>query len=88
RGDTATVRSHGDNEGVSSGSTNLLPAPGPSTDWTSSLVMDSGHDSDLIFRSEGQQMAEVPDRVVPQKETLLCNSDKTVEKPRSLTTAV
>ncbi|CAL8360495.1 unnamed protein product [Merluccius merluccius] len=86
--------------GASSGSTDLLPAPGASTNWTASLVTDSGRDSDLIFRFDGRQAAKVPDWVVPQnltdqftiatwmkhgpspglraeKETLLCNSDKT-----------
>uniref|UniRef100_A0A3Q2YJ22 Calsyntenin-2 n=1 Tax=Hippocampus comes TaxID=109280 RepID=A0A3Q2YJ22_HIPCM len=86
--------------GAASGSTDLLPAPSPSTNWTASLVTDSGRDSDLIYRFDGQQAANVPDHVVPQnltdqftiatwmkhgpspglraeKETLLCNSDKT-----------
>uniref|UniRef100_A0A8C5C0F9 Calsyntenin-2 n=1 Tax=Gadus morhua TaxID=8049 RepID=A0A8C5C0F9_GADMO len=86
--------------GASSGSTDLLPAPGATTNWTASLVTDSGRDSDLIFRFDGRQAAKVPDWLVPQnltdqftiatwmkhgpspglraeKETLLCNSDKT-----------
>ncbi|KAI9528963.1 Calsyntenin-2 [Dissostichus eleginoides] len=86
--------------GASSGSTDLLPAPSASTNWTASLVTDSGRDSDLIFRFDGHQAAKIPDWVVPQnltdqftiatwmkhgptpglraeKETLLCNSDKT-----------
>lgn len=86
--------------GASSGSTDLLPAPGAATNWTASLLTDSGRDSDLIFRFDGRQAAKIPDRVVPQnltdhftiatwmkhgpspglraeKETLLCNSDKT-----------
>ncbi|XP_041732740.1 calsyntenin-2-like [Coregonus clupeaformis] len=86
--------------GASSGSTDLLPAPSASTNWTASLVTDSGRDSDLIFRFDGRQAAKIPDQVVPQnltdqftiatwmkhgpspglraeKETLLCNSDKT-----------
>ncbi|XP_015248487.1 PREDICTED: calcium-dependent secretion activator 1-like, partial [Cyprinodon variegatus] len=86
--------------GASSGSTDLLPAPGGATNWTASLVSDSGRDSDLIFRFDGRQAAKIPDWVVPQnltdqftiatwmkhgpspglraeKETLLCNSDKT-----------
>ncbi|KAJ8274597.1 hypothetical protein COCON_G00092220 [Conger conger] len=86
--------------GAESGSTDLLPAPSTSTNWTASLLTDSGRDSDLIFRFDGRQAANVPDRVVPQnltdqftiatwmkhgpslgpraeKETLLCNSDKT-----------
>ncbi|CAL8349995.1 unnamed protein product [Lota lota] len=86
--------------GASSGSTDLLPAPGASTNWTASLVTDSGRDCDLIFRFDGRQAAKVPDWLVPQnltdqftiatwmkhgpspglraeKETLLCNSDKT-----------
>uniref|UniRef100_A0A3Q3KAR2 Calsyntenin-2 n=1 Tax=Monopterus albus TaxID=43700 RepID=A0A3Q3KAR2_MONAL len=86
--------------GASSGSTDLLPAPSASTNWTASLVTDSGRDSDLIFRFDGRQAAKIPDWVVPQnltdqftiatwmkhgpspglraeKETLLCNSDKT-----------
>uniref|UniRef100_A0A3P8VY70 Calsyntenin-2 n=1 Tax=Cynoglossus semilaevis TaxID=244447 RepID=A0A3P8VY70_CYNSE len=86
--------------GAASGSTDLLPAPSPSTNWTSSLLTDSGRDSDLIYRFDGRQAANVPDHVVPQnltdqftiatwmkhgpspglraeKETLLCNSDKT-----------
>ncbi|KAI1894007.1 hypothetical protein AGOR_G00129560 [Albula goreensis] len=86
--------------GASSGSTDLLPAPSTSTNWTASLLTDSGRDSDLIFRFDGRQAAKIPDRVVPQnltdqftiatwmkhgpspglraeKETLLCNSDKT-----------
>ncbi|XP_077963404.1 calsyntenin-2 [Gasterosteus aculeatus] len=86
--------------GASSGSTDLLPAPGAATNWTASLVTDSGRDSDLIFKFAGRQAAKIPDWVVPQnltdqftvatwmrhgpspgpraeKETLLCNSDKT-----------
>ncbi|KAL0973383.1 hypothetical protein UPYG_G00202740 [Umbra pygmaea] len=86
--------------GASSGSTDLLPAPSTSTNWTSSLLTDSGRDSDLIFQFDGRQAAKIPDQVVPQnltdqftiatwmkhgpspgvraeKETLLCNSDKT-----------
>uniref|UniRef100_A0A672H780 Calsyntenin-2 n=1 Tax=Salarias fasciatus TaxID=181472 RepID=A0A672H780_SALFA len=86
--------------GASSGSTDLLPAPSAATNWTSTLVSDSGRDSDLIFRFDGHQAAKIPDWVVPQnltdqftiatwmkhgpspglraeKETLLCNSDKT-----------
>ncbi|XP_036393372.1 calsyntenin-2-like [Megalops cyprinoides] len=86
--------------GASSGSTDLLPAPSASTNWTASLLTDSGRDSDLIFRFDGHQAAKIPDWVVPQnltdqftiatwmkhgpspglraeKETLLCNSDKT-----------
>uniref|UniRef100_A0A8C7J3L7 Calsyntenin-2 n=1 Tax=Oncorhynchus kisutch TaxID=8019 RepID=A0A8C7J3L7_ONCKI len=86
--------------GASSGSTDLLPAPSVSTNWTASLVTDSGRDSDLIFRFDGRQAAKIPDQMVPQnltdqftiatwmkhgptpglraeKETLLCNSDKT-----------
>uniref|UniRef100_A0A7N6BMX0 Calsyntenin-2 n=1 Tax=Anabas testudineus TaxID=64144 RepID=A0A7N6BMX0_ANATE len=86
--------------GAASGSTDLLPAPSPSTNWTASLLTDSGRDSDLIYRFDGRQAANVPDHVVPQnltdqftiatwmkhgpspgvraeKETLLCNSDKT-----------
>ncbi|XP_047248045.1 calsyntenin-2-like isoform X2 [Girardinichthys multiradiatus] len=86
--------------GASSGSTDLLPAPSTATNWTDSLVSDSGRDSDLIFRFDGRQAAKIPDWVVPQnltdhftiatwmkhgpspglraeKETLLCNSDKT-----------
>uniref|UniRef100_H3D9Z3 Calsyntenin-2 n=1 Tax=Tetraodon nigroviridis TaxID=99883 RepID=H3D9Z3_TETNG len=86
--------------GASSGSTDLLPAPSTATNWTASLVTDSGRDSELIFRFDGRQAAKIPDWVVPQnltdhftiatwmkhgpspglraeKETLLCNSDKT-----------
>nr|XP_054589775.1 calsyntenin-2 isoform X1 [Nothobranchius furzeri] len=86
--------------GASSGSTDLLPAPSTATNWTASLVTDSGRDTDLIFRFDGHQAAKIPDWVVPQnltdhftiatwmkhgpspglraeKETLLCNSDKT-----------
>ncbi|KAJ7990579.1 hypothetical protein DPEC_G00301850 [Dallia pectoralis] len=86
--------------GASSGSTDLLPGPSASTNWTASLLTDSGRDSDLIFRFDGRQAAKIPDQVVPQnltdqftiatwmkhgpspgvraeKETLLCNSDKT-----------
>ena len=88
--------------GAASGSTDLLPAPSASTNWTASLLTDSGRDSDLIFRFDGRQASNVPERVVPQnltdqftiatwmkhgpspglraeKETLLCNSDKTGE---------
>uniref|UniRef100_A0A3Q3A669 Calsyntenin-2 n=1 Tax=Kryptolebias marmoratus TaxID=37003 RepID=A0A3Q3A669_KRYMA len=86
--------------GAASGSTDLLPAPSPSTNWTASLLTDSGRDSDLIYRFDGRQATNVPDHVVPQnltdqftiatwmkhgpspglraeKETILCNSDKT-----------
>lgn len=92
----------GDPPGASSGSTDLLPAPGAATNWTASLVTDSGRDSELIFTFDGRQAAKIPDWVVPQnltdhftiatwmrhgpshglraeKETLLCNSDKTGE---------
>ncbi|XP_066565387.1 calsyntenin-2 isoform X1 [Amia ocellicauda] len=86
--------------GASSGSTDLLPAPSATTNWTATLLTDSGRDSDLIFKFDGRQAAKIPDRVVPknltdqftiatwmkhgpspglraEKETLLCNSDKT-----------
>uniref|UniRef100_A0A3B5LJ14 Calsyntenin-2 n=1 Tax=Xiphophorus couchianus TaxID=32473 RepID=A0A3B5LJ14_9TELE len=86
--------------GAASGSTDLLPAPSPSTNWTASLLTDSGRESDLIYRFDGRQAANVPFHVVPQnltdqftiatwmkhgpspglraeKETILCNSDKT-----------
>ncbi|KAK2860971.1 hypothetical protein Q7C36_005137 [Tachysurus vachellii] len=86
--------------GAASGSVDLLPAPSTSTNWTSSLLTDSGRDSDLVFHFDGHQAANVPEMVVPQnlteqftiatwmkhgpspglrgeKETLLCNSDKT-----------
>ncbi|XP_061538199.1 calsyntenin-2-like isoform X2 [Phycodurus eques] len=86
--------------GASSGSTDLLPTPSAATNWTASLMTDSGRDSDLIFRFDGHQAAKIPGWVVPQnltdqftiatwmkhgpspglraeKETLLCNSDKT-----------
>ncbi|KAJ4936645.1 hypothetical protein JOQ06_001234 [Pogonophryne albipinna] len=86
--------------GAASSSTDLLPASSPATNWTASLLTDSGRDSDLIYRFEGRQAANIPDHVVPQnltdqftiatwmkhgpspglraeKETLLCNSDKT-----------
>ncbi|KAI7810223.1 putative calsyntenin-2 [Triplophysa rosa] len=88
--------------GAASGSTDLLPGPSASTNWTASLLTDSGRDSDLIFRFDGRQAANIPEWVVPQnltdqftiatwmkhgpspglraeKETLLCNSDKTGE---------
>lgn len=91
--------------GASSGSTDLLPAPSSATNWTASLMTDSGKDSDLIFSFDGHQSAKIPDWVVPQnltdqftiatwmrhgpspgiraeKETLLCNSDKTGECKR------
>lgn len=78
----------------------LLPAPSASTNWTASLLTDSGRDSDLVFHFDGRQAANIPELVVPQnlteqftiatwmkhgpspglrgeKETLLCNSDKT-----------
>lgn len=86
--------------GAASGSTDLLPAPSPSANWTASLLTDSGRDSDLIYRFDGRQAANVPDHVVPhnltdqftvatwmkhgpsrglraEKETILCDSDKT-----------
>ncbi|KAK1168444.1 calsyntenin-2-like [Acipenser oxyrinchus oxyrinchus] len=86
--------------GASSGSTDLLPAFSATTNWTATLLTDSGRDSDLIFKFDGRQAAKIPDRVVPknltdqftiatwmkhgpspglraEKETLLCNSDKT-----------
>ncbi|KAI4810282.1 hypothetical protein KUCAC02_019121, partial [Chaenocephalus aceratus] len=86
--------------GAASSSTDLLPASSPATNWTASLLTDSGRDSDLIYRFEGRQAANILDHVVPQnltdqftiatwmkhgpspglraeKETLLCNSDKT-----------
>ncbi|CAL1579882.1 unnamed protein product [Knipowitschia caucasica] len=86
--------------GAASGSTDLLPAPSPSSNWTAALLTDSGRDSDLIYKFDGHQAANIPGYVVPQnltdqftiatwmkhgpspglraeKETLLCNSDKT-----------
>ncbi|XP_028650225.1 calsyntenin-2-like [Erpetoichthys calabaricus] len=86
--------------GATSGSTDLLPAPSATSNWTADLLTDSGRDSDLIFKFDGRQAAKIPDRVVPknltdqftiatwmkhgpspglraEKETLLCNSDKT-----------
>ncbi|XP_076832450.1 calsyntenin-2 [Brachyhypopomus gauderio] len=86
--------------GDSSGSPELLPAPSEASNWTLSLLTDSGRDSDPIYRFDGRQAAKIPDWVVPQnlteqftiatwmrhgpspglrgeKETLLCNSDKT-----------
>ncbi|XP_031428783.2 calsyntenin-2, partial [Clupea harengus] len=86
--------------GASSGSTDLLPAPSLSTNWTAALVTEGGREGDLIFRFDGRQAAKVPDWVAPgnltdqftiatwmkhgpspgqraDKETLLCNSDKT-----------
>ncbi|MGH0155924.1 UNVERIFIED_CONTAM: hypothetical protein FKN15_067555 [Acipenser sinensis] len=86
--------------GASSGSTDLLPASSATTNWTATLLTDSGRDSDLIFKFDGRQAAKIPDRVVPknltdqftiatwmkhgpspglraEKETILCNSDKT-----------
>lgn len=91
--------------GAESGSTDLLPAPGLTTNWTASLLTDSGRDTDLIYRFDGRQAANIPDHVVPQnltdqftvatwmkhgpspglraeKETLLCNSDKTGEEEK------
>lgn len=93
--------------GAASGSTDLLPGPSSSTNWTASLLTDSSRDSDLIYRFDGHQAANVPHHVVPQnltdqftiatwmkhgpspglraeKETLLCNSDKTGEENVSL----
>lgn len=55
--------------GAASGSTDLLPAPSPSTNWTASLLTDSGRDSDLIYRFDGHQAANVPDTVDPQNLT-------------------
>ncbi|TSO57296.1 Calsyntenin-2 [Bagarius yarrelli] len=86
--------------GAASGSVDLLPASSASTNWTESLLKDSGRDSDLVFHFDGRQAANIPETVVPQnlteqftiatwmkhgpshglrgeKETLLCNSDKT-----------
>ncbi|XP_062285190.1 calsyntenin-2-like [Scomber scombrus] len=55
--------------GAASGSTDLLPAPSPSTNWTASLLTDSGRDSDLIYQFDGHRAANVPDHVVPQNLT-------------------
>uniref|UniRef100_A0A3Q2EAA8 Calsyntenin-2 n=1 Tax=Cyprinodon variegatus TaxID=28743 RepID=A0A3Q2EAA8_CYPVA len=55
--------------GAASGSTDLLPAPSPSANWTASLLTDSGRESDLIYRFDGNQAANVPDHVVPQNLT-------------------
>uniref|UniRef100_A0A3B3I3U3 Calsyntenin-2 n=1 Tax=Oryzias latipes TaxID=8090 RepID=A0A3B3I3U3_ORYLA len=55
--------------GAASGSTDLLPAPSPSANWTASLLTDSGRESDLIYRFDGHQAANVPDHVVPQNLT-------------------
>eukprot|EP00064_Thunnus_orientalis_P007542 superscaffoldBa00000845_g7564 len=55
--------------GAASGSTDLLPAPSPSTNWTACLLTDSGRDSDLIYQFDGRQATNVPDHVVPQNLT-------------------
>ncbi|XP_077399352.1 calsyntenin-1 isoform X4 [Vanacampus margaritifer] len=83
--------------GASSGSTELLPAPSSSANWTVGLPTDNGHDSDQVFEFNGTQAIKVPDSLVStslkepftisvwmrhgpgahEKETILCNSDKT-----------
>eukprot|EP00062_Callorhinchus_milii_P000587 gi/632934736/ref/XP_007886202.1/ PREDICTED: calsyntenin-2 isoform X1 [Callorhinchus milii] len=86
--------------GASSESIDLLPAPFGLSNWTTGLLTDNGHDSDLIFRFDGKHAAKIPDGVMPknlsnhftittwmrhgpspglrvEKETILCNSDKT-----------
>ncbi|KAF6727649.1 Calsyntenin-2 [Oryzias melastigma] len=55
--------------GAASGSTDLLPAPSPTANWTASLLTDSGRESDLIYKFDGHQAANVPDHVVPQNLT-------------------
>ena len=51
--------------GAASGSTDLLPAPSLSTNWTAALVTEGGREGDLIFRFDGRQAAKVPDWVAP-----------------------
>ncbi|XP_076874575.1 calsyntenin-1 isoform X2 [Brachyhypopomus gauderio] len=83
--------------GASTGTTELLPAPSTTTNWTAGVPTDNGHDSDLVFEFNGTQAIRVPEGVVStslreaftlsvwmqhgpsgtEKETIICNSDKT-----------
>ncbi|XP_012577521.1 PREDICTED: calsyntenin-1 [Condylura cristata] len=50
--------------GAASGTAELLPSPGGSSNWTVGLPTDNGHDSDQVFEFNGTQAVRVPDGVV------------------------
>ncbi|XP_054993584.1 calsyntenin-1 isoform X2 [Sorex araneus] len=49
--------------GAASGTTELLPAPSSTANWTLGLPTDNGHDSDQVFEFNGTQAVRVPDGV-------------------------
>ncbi|XP_047727642.1 calsyntenin-1 isoform X4 [Prionailurus viverrinus] len=50
--------------GAASGTTELLPSPSGSLNWTVGLPTDNGHDSDQVFEFNGTQAVRIPDGVV------------------------
>ncbi|XP_046480300.1 calsyntenin-1 [Neodiprion pinetum] len=70
--DTYGVRSQRKLCGAARDSVDLLPTPGPSTPWTSSLSRDEGREADEIFEFDGASSAaivpnEVLDHALAQK---------------------
>uniref|UniRef100_A0ABI8A4X7 Calsyntenin 1 n=1 Tax=Felis catus TaxID=9685 RepID=A0ABI8A4X7_FELCA len=62
--------------GAASGTTELLPSPSGSLNWTVGLPTDNGHDSDQVFEFNGTQAVRIPDGVVSVNPKEPC-SDKT-----------
>ncbi|XP_026916294.1 calsyntenin-1 isoform X5 [Acinonyx jubatus] len=50
--------------GAASGTTELLPSPSGSLNWTVGLPTDNGHDSDQVFEFNGTQAVRIPDGVI------------------------
>lgn len=70
--DTYSVQSQRKLCGASKDSIDLLPTPGPSTTWTSSLIRDEGREADEIFEFDGTSSAaiipaEILDHALAQK---------------------
>lgn len=50
--------------GAAAGTSELLPSPSSSFNWTVGLPTDNGHDSDQVFEFNGTQAVRIPDGVV------------------------
>lgn len=50
--------------GAAAGTSELLPSPSSSLNWTAGLPTDNGHDSDQVFEFNGTQAVRIPDGVV------------------------
>ncbi|XP_042128402.2 calsyntenin-1 isoform X1 [Peromyscus maniculatus bairdii] len=50
--------------GAAAGTSELLPSPSGSLNWTVGLPTDNGHDSDQVFEFNGTQAVRIPDGVV------------------------